>query len=359
MKISKINFYRLKSGVTIVSLITSDGIEGLGQFINFSYKSQKFYFDELLKPKLLNKKINIKTIWQELYWYAHGRNGWIQLISAVDIAIHDIASKTAKKPLWKYLNLKLNKKSQMYWSIGHGYKKTIYEMQKKIDLGLKLGFKAFKIRMDWHELRTDLNLKKDFNMLKTIKSMMPNQFYLAFDANGGYSVKKAIYQGKRFEELGGISHFEEPVATNDLLGLGEVVKQLKIPISFGEYEKTASRFLEIIKISNPKIIQPDILNVGGIGQTLEVIKLAKKYNKKIMPHSPDIGILCFASLHLSGEYSKLPHEFSPEIYKYQMTKHNRIFNENILPLNGDLSLYEGKHGIGLSLNKKELKKQLA
>ena len=57
MKISKINFYRLKSGVTILSLITSDGIEGIGQFINFSYKSQKFYFDELLKPKLLNKKI--------------------------------------------------------------------------------------------------------------------------------------------------------------------------------------------------------------------------------------------------------------------------------------------------------------
>ena len=116
MKISKINFYRLKSGVTIISLITSDGIEGLGQFNNFSYKSQKFYFDELLKPKLLNKKINTKMIWQELYWYAHGRNGWIQLISAVDIAIHDIVSKSAKKPLWKYLNLTIKSFITLYFS---------------------------------------------------------------------------------------------------------------------------------------------------------------------------------------------------------------------------------------------------
>ncbi len=358
MKISKVNFYRLKSGVTIISLITTDGIEGLGQFINFSFKSQKSYFDELLKPKLINKKIDPKTIWQELFWYAHGRNGWIQLISAVDIAIHDILSKSKKKPLYKYLKLKLKKKNQMYWSIGHGYKKTIYEMQKKIEIGLKLGFEAFKIRMDWHELRTDVNLKKDFKMLKSIKSMMPKKFYLGFDANGGYSVKKAIYQGKRFEDLGGISHFEEPIATNDLFGLREVVKNLKIPVSFGEYEKTVSRFLEIIKISNLDIIQPDILNVGGIDQTLKVIKLAKKHKKKIMPHSPDIGILCFASLHLSGEYSKLPHEFSPEIYKYQMKEHDKIFNENILPINGGIVLDEKKYGIGLSLNKRELKKQL-
>lgn len=358
MKISKFNFYRLRSGVTVVSLITSDGIEGLGQFINFSFKSQKFYFDELLKPKLINIEINPKTIWDELYWYAHGRNGWIQLISAVDIAIHDILSKSEKKPLWKYLNLRSKEKNQMYWSIGHGYKKTIYEMQKKIEIGLKLGFEAFKIRMDWHELRTDINLEKDFKMLKSIKSMMPKKFYLGFDANGGYSVKKAIYQGKRFEDLGGISHFEEPVATNDLFGLREVVKNLKIPISFGEYEKTASRFLEIIKISNPPIIQPDLLNVGGISQTLKVIKLAKKYKKKIMPHSPDIGILCFASLHLCGEYSKLPHEFSPEIYKYQMNKHDKIFNENILPKKGNIILNKEKHGIGLTLNYKELKKQL-
>ena len=63
--------------------------------------------------------------------------------------------------------------------------------------------------------------------------MLPKNFYLGFDANAGYSVKEAIRQGKKFEDLGGISHFEEPIATNDLFGLGEVVKSLKIPISTG------------------------------------------------------------------------------------------------------------------------------
>ena len=77
-------------------------------------------------------------------------------------------------------------------------------MQLKIDIGLKLGFKAFKIRMDWHELRQDINLKKDYqmkNILKAVRSMLPKNFYLGFDANAGYSVKVAIRQGKKFEDL--------------------------------------------------------------------------------------------------------------------------------------------------------------
>ena len=120
-----------------------------------------------------------------------------------------------------------------------------------------------------------------------------------------------------------------------MFGLGEVVKSLKIPISFGEYEKLAVRFKEILAIAKPDIIQPDILNIGGISQMLKLFKFTTNSKTKIMPHSPDIGILSFASLHLAGKYDKdLPHEFSPELYNYNIEKHANIFNENIIPNNG-------------------------
>ena len=133
---------------------------------------------------------------------------------------------------------------------------------------------------------------------------------------------------------------------------------LNIPISFGEYEKTSNRFLEIMKISRPDIIQPDLLNIGGITEFLKLFNLIEKKKVKVMPHSPDIGILCFASLHMSCKYSNLPHEFSPELYNFNMTDHSKIFNENILPENGEIVLSENHHGLGLTLNKKELKKRL-
>ena len=52
--------------------------------------------------------------------------------------------------------------------------------------------------------------------------------------------------------FGGIGHFEEPIASNNLFGLREVVKSLKIPISFGEYEKLAVRFKEVLAISKTR-----------------------------------------------------------------------------------------------------------
>ena len=271
--------------------------------------------------------------------------------------MYDLVSKSKNQPLFKFLKLKEKKNIELYWSIGHGFKKTIKEMQLKIEMGLKLGFKAFKIRMDWHELRQDVNLTKDYQMLKAVRSMLPKSYYLGFDANAGYSVKSAIKQGKKFEDLGGINHFEEPINSNDLFGLKEVVNSLKIPISFGEYEKLAIRFKEILTIAKPKIIQPDILNIGGITQMLKLFEIFKKNNIKIMPHSPDIGILSFASLHLSDKYDKnLPHEFSPELYNYKMSEHAKIFEQDIMPVNSIINLNRDLPGIGLTINKKELKK---
>jgi len=357
LKIYKINLYPLKSGVVIVEINSDNGFTGIGQFIGNSYISQKYYFKERLEKILINKKIDIENIWNELYWNGLGKNGWLQVISAIDIALYDLVSKSKKLPLYKFLKLKKKKNIKLYWSIGHGFKKTIKEMQLKIDIGLKLGFKAFKIRMDWHELRQDIDLVKDYQMLKAVRSMLPKNFYLGFDANAGYSVKAAIRQGKKFEDLGGIGHFEEPIASNNLFGLREVVKSLKIPISFGEYEKLAVRFKEVLAISKPDIIQPDILNIGGITQMIKLFEFLKKNKTKVMPHSPDIGVLSFASLQLADKYDKdLPHEFSPELYNYNISEHAKIFEQDIIPKNGIIDLDRNSPGIGLSINKKELKK---
>ena len=52
---------------------------------------------------------------------------------------------------------------------------------------------------------------------------------------------------------------------------------------------------------------------------IKLFKFLKKNKTKVMPHSPDIGVLSFASLQLADKYDKdLPHEFSPELYSYNI-----------------------------------------
>ena len=38
-----------------------------------------------------------------------GKNGWLQVISAVDIALYDLVSKSKKLPLYKFLKFKKKK----------------------------------------------------------------------------------------------------------------------------------------------------------------------------------------------------------------------------------------------------------
>ena len=62
--------------------------------------------------------------------------------------------------------------------------------------------RAFKIRMDWKGWRQDSDPEKDYQMFKLVREFLPQDVYLGFDANNGYSVSTAIQQGRRFEELG-------------------------------------------------------------------------------------------------------------------------------------------------------------
>ena len=177
----------------------------------------------------------------------------------------------------------------------------------------------------------------------------------AFDANAGYSVKMAIQQSTKLKKLN-VKFFEEPVKTSNLFSLQKVIKGSKVPISFGEYEITSQRFEEIITLTDLQILQPDILNVGGLSEMKKVYDLGLKRNKVVIPHSPDIGILCFASLHLFNAYYNKNqfHEFSDELCEKNIMAAQEFYNENIIPNNGNFKL-NSNPGLGLTIVNKNIK----
>ena len=135
---------------------------------------------------------------------------------------------------------------------------------------------------------TIMFLQKDFNIFKTCREWLPDDVPLSFDANNGYSVPTAIEQGRKLESLG-VAHFEEPLPQYDLRGLRQVVDALDCAVSTGEQEISPWRFRDLLDLANPDILQPDILNVGGLSAMSRVYEMAVANNKIIMPHSPSAG----------------------------------------------------------------------
>ena len=108
-------------------------------------------------------------------------------------------------------------------------------------------------------------------------------------------------------------------------------------------------------LGNPDILQPDVLNVGGLSEMMRVYELAVLHNKIVMPHSPSVGANSMASLHLYSTITNAvrPHEFSEE-FTGPAEQVGRLFKEPVLPQNGVLTLPD-RPGLGLEIDEEYLK----
>ena len=361
MKITDIRVDRLKVRRSLVRIMTDEGIYGMAEAPGRTPAVFKAYVDDIIKPLLLGTDPRqVERHWETL---SHGTDGMATrlpapVVGSIDIALWDILGKAAGLPVHALMGGAARTEVPLYWSVGSGWEKTPEQMMADIKNGWEMGFRSFKIRMDWRSYRQDANPRKDFAMFKLVREFLPPEIYLGFDANNGYSVSTAIQQGRKFEELG-IDHFEEPLPQYDLPGLRQVVDALDVAVSTGEQDAGRWRFRDIIDIANPDILQPDILNVGGISEVWRVYTMAVAHNKPVMPHSPTAGINSIASIHCYSTVKNAvrPHEFSTE-FSGPLEPIQELFNEPMLPEKGVQKVPMGP-GWGLTINEKALQNALA
>ena len=372
MKIKNIKVNRIKSpqennarsfvgrpGKLLLQIETEDGVTGIAE-AGRNLKIIQAYLDELINPLLKGlDATRPRQIW-EMLTFGHGQYATkfpSQIVGAIDIALWDISGKSANLPIYQLLGGASRTEIPLYWSRGNGWSKTPEEMLEEVQEGYNKGYRAFKVRMDWRSYRQDSNPEKDFAIFKKCREWLPDDCPLSFDANCGYSVPTAIEQGRKFEEIG-IAHFEEPLPEYDYLGLKQVVDALDCAVSTGEQETSPWKFRDLINLGNPDILQPDILNIGGLSGMMRVYELAVLHNKILMPHAPYSGANSTASLHLYSTISNAvrPHEMSEE-FTGPVEQVASLFQEPILPENGKISL-TNRPGLGLEIDDKEFQKML-
>ncbi len=361
MKITDIRVDPLKTGRVLLRIYTDEGIVGLAEGGGRQARPFVAYMEEVVKPLLVGQDPRqTERHWEALVFGVEGfaTRLPVPLVGTIDVALWDIMGKAAGMPVHRLMGGAACDSIPLYWSTGNGWSKTPEEMLDRVKEGWEQGFRAFKIRMDWRSYRQDADPEKDFQMFKLCREFLPAEIPLGFDANNGYSVSTAINQGRRFEELG-IAHFEEPLPQYDLPGLRQVVDALDVPISTGEQESTRWRFRDLIDLANPDILQPDILNVGGVSEMKRVFDMAVAHNKPVMPHSPTAGVNSMASIHAYSTVKNAvrPHEFSTE-FAGPLEPIAELYGEAVLPVDGRMRVPDVP-GYGIELNETALKSMLA
>ena len=81
-----------------------------------------------------------------------------------------------------------------------------------------------------------------------------------------------------------VGWFEEPVAHWNTEGLAEVARRSPVRVATGENLTRAHDFVELTSLTRNLVLQPDIMNLGGLGEARQVCELAEALELPVAPH---------------------------------------------------------------------------
>lgn len=190
--------------------------------------------------------------------------------AAIDIALHDILGKAARKPLFKLIGgFREDILTDLTLSI-----KEPKKMAKDAVKAVKRGFKALKVKVG-------VNPTKDFERIRRIREAVGSEIAIRIDANQGWTVKEAIDVLNKLESLK-IEFVEQPVKANDIQGLAEIKEASQIPVMADESVHTPEDALHLIKEEAVDMINIKLMKTGGMLKARKIVAIAEAANVQCM-----------------------------------------------------------------------------
>jgi L-alanine-DL-glutamate epimerase-like enolase superfamily enzyme len=272
-------------------------------------------------------------------------------LAAIDIALWDLKGKFLGQPIYKLLGGAWRTALPFYASIGGNGERNVDEVLRVVETWLKDQPAAVKIRFDNDRTRPDTNIAGDIAKARAVRRLVGDGFPLAFDANNGYSAGGAIRVGRALEELG-YWWFEEPVQHYHLKAMGEVARRLDITVSAGEQTYTLAGLADLID-AGVRMVQPDIVKMGGVTGLLRCAALAHAHSVELVPHQTQPAIGHTANLHLAAS---LLHMTKPCEWNDPSPRQHAVFDNPPRPQGGLFHL-PSEPGLGLRIDEAEFAKR--
>jgi len=347
---------------TLIEIKTNEGIAGWGEAFCQGLEPPEIsaaVIENALKPILLEQcPLDIEVLWHKMYSTTrdYGRKGSvISAISAVDIALWDIAGKYYNEPIHQLLGGAFRNKIKPYAT-------GFYRLKGKGEAN-RLAEEAishYENGFDHMKVKLGFGIEDDLKCMESIYSALKNKnVTLMIDTNHAYGRSEALLLGKQLEDYR-LRWYEEPVVPEDINGYSELKSKLNIPIAGGENEHTLFGFKSLFENNAVDIAQPDIGSCGGITGAKQIINLAHSFGVEVNPHVWGSAIAQAASIQVIASipvthfsiYAREP------ILEYDQSSHpfrRELLTSPIELVNGMINVPKGK-GLGIDINLNTIKK---
>jgi len=211
-----------------------------------------------------------------------GDNGPAPAKCALDLALHDRIAKKQNLPLYRLLGLPKPVPLATAFTISITSPKEMAQIAAE--------------NAQYPIIKLKLGSDDDIARVAAVRAARPDaRIYV--DANAGWSPEEAVRRVKALAPYD-LEMIEQPVAKNDIEGMGYVQAHTEIPIVADESVRSLAD-VEALATAGVKGINLKLMKVGGLIPALEMLRRGKELGQKIMlgcMSETSIGVTAMAHL---------------------------------------------------------------
>lgn len=302
MKIVDVQVLRANRSV-LCKIYTDEGIEGIGESGAWGFLEASAQAIEVFKEYLLEKDpLDIEHHWQYMYRFSHFRGAAVMgAMSAIDIALWDIAGKYYSVPVYKLLGGKCRDKVRVY---NHTVGRTEEELIENAIKGKEEGYTALgHLNPYLDEPRTqpyrDGNaamLYKAERRIAKIREAVGGEIDLCLELHRRLEPGLAVQLSARLEPYNPM-FLEDPIRPDNFDEMGRVASRCRIPIATGERINTAHEFEMLLERNACSYVRASLGVCGGFTGAKKIAAVAEAHHASLVPHNPLSPVMTNALLH--------------------------------------------------------------
>jgi galactonate dehydratase len=249
--------------------------------------------------------LRIEHHWQYMYRFGHFRGAAIMgAISALDIALWDIAGKNFGVPAYQLLGGKTRDKARVYYHVFGDTKEKLIQGVK--DAKAK-GFTAVGHLTPFLDEARDepyfeTHVGKMRDAIETVgayRDAVGENVDLCIEIHRRLTPAEAIVLARGIEEFHPF-FYEDPILPDNLDAMGLVANHISIPIATGERIHTIHEFEMLLSRGAVQYIRPDVCMAGGLTHTKKIAAIAEAHYVGVVPHNPLSPVSTAACLQLAA-----------------------------------------------------------
>lgn len=352
-----------------VKITTNQGLVGYGEGVDAIPGT--YYLVKQFGARLKGQSpLNVHRIFEDIrkggIFQGAQAGMYIAVLSAIEIALWDLAGKALGVPVYRLLGGKFRDRIRVYYdtvfyAIRNPPVKEYVDAGKK---GVSMGFNAIKYDIDeandpnkydrYNWTMSPGELIRMEEQVAAAREALGPKIDICIDMHGRYDYVTAQAVAQRLEKYN-LMWLEEPMPTENVDIYKSLTESTSIPICYGENNYLAYGFRRALEIGAVDIVMPDLQKAGGLGEGQRIANLANLYYKPFSPHMVASFLGCMATCHVCASVPNFM------ILEWQAYFHTEQKWKDIVKYDGEwvkdgfITLSE-KPGIGVDLNEEGIKK---